>query len=74
MFHSLERAYPDYDVKVVNMVYASVERYCAELLVDIMRNTEAQYTKARLNGYYTNSLNHLPMALSVTGCTGRLLL
>ncbi len=33
--------------------YASPERYCAELLAFITRNTPAQYTKSKLNECYT---------------------
>ncbi len=35
--------------------YASPERYCAELLAFITRNTPAQYTKSKLNECYTKN-------------------
>lgn len=38
--------------KVVDTNYASIERYCTDLLTDITRNTEAQYTKSKLNECY----------------------
>ncbi len=38
--------------KKVGTEYASVERYCTELLLDITRNTPAQYSKSHLNECY----------------------
>lgn len=35
--------------KTVHTGYGSMEKYCTELLVDMTRNTPAQYTKSKLN-------------------------
>ena len=41
--------------EVVDTNYASIEQYCADLLTDITRNTEAQYAKSKLNECYVNN-------------------
>ena len=46
------KAMEELSESIVDTSYASMERYCTELLVEITRNSPAQYTKSKLNECY----------------------
>jgi hypothetical protein len=54
MFHNIKEVQEliEFPSTQVTTEYASMERYCTELLSTITRNTPAQYTKAHLNDCY----------------------